>query len=99
MMRQGLATISKYCPLCGKRPERPENQDPSNLKVSVPEICPSCKAINGQLLAEAIAAGKVKVRVCAPGESARPKADHQKSLLNLTGRHSPHANRSKNQPP
>lgn len=96
-MRQHLVTAIKYCPLCEEKPERPENQDPSNLKVSVPEIRPSCKAINGQLLTEAIAAKKV--RVIPFGESARPKAEHQKSLFTLTSRYGLHANRSKNQPP
>ncbi|MEK7598647.1 MAG: hypothetical protein AAB487_02830 [Patescibacteria group bacterium] len=92
-----MVTVTKYCPIHEKRPERPMNQNPMNLRVSIPEICLSCQALNSTLIAEIRAVGKV--RVCAPGKSGLDGKDQQKSLFNPHRIKKAKANRSKSQPP
>ena len=92
-----MVTVTKYCPLCGERPERPKNQDPLNPKVSIPKICPTHEAMNSQLIAEIRAVGKVKV--CAPGESGLDREDQQSSLFNPHRIKKAKANRARSRPP
>jgi hypothetical protein len=94
-MRTYIYTQTTYCPMCQPKPERPKIQNPLNIKVSVPKICPSCQAKNSQLTAELRAAEKVQV--CAPGESGRDKKAHKECLFNRKKR--PKANHSKSRPP
>ena len=92
-----MAERIEYCPMHEERPKRPMNQNPLNPKVSTPKICPSCKAIYGQMLSEVIAAGKVKV--LSPGKSALDREAQQESLFNPHRAKKPKANRPKPWPP